>query len=69
MAFKRYIVTCPHCGAKNGTNPVGMDPPNTEPTEQVDCVQCGFKVSRRGGQYIRAIAQKPEKEFDLLALE
>ena len=74
---RRYIVTCHHCGAKTGTNPPGLDPPTPpglpEPKpgtlDHVDCVQCGMKVSRKGGQHIRAKEQNPQEEFDLLKVE
>jgi len=66
---KRYIVTCKNCNAKTGTSPPGLDLPGTEPTDEVDCVICGFPVSRKGGQYIRSKTQIPEQEFDLLSLE
>jgi len=65
----RYIVTCKYCGAKTGTNPPGMDPPGQEPTDMVDCVQCGFAVSRKGGQVLKSVNQQPKREFDLLSME
>ena len=67
----RYIVSCPHCGARTGTNPIGLGPGDgTE--EQIDvvrCCQCGYKVSRTGGEYIRGIDTAHENEYDLLAVE
>ena len=65
----RYIVTCKYCGAKTGTNPPGMDPAGQEPTNTINCVQCNFPVSRKGGQYVKSRNQQPEKEFDLLSVE
>ena len=71
----RYVVQCPHCGARTGTNPPGMDMPDPDypdrpaPTS-VPCVQCGFSVTRRGGEFLRSPNQNAdEMETDLLGLE
>jgi hypothetical protein len=58
----RFIVACT-CGSKTGTTP-----PNGKGLDYAECCQCGRKIDKSQGEYIRE-PEQPETDIDLLLVE